>query len=100
MCNTTCFYLDEIESLEEEGLTREEFFPHPDNVAIFIKCMYASGYDIVCYSRNGKSRSSACAAAILEFYYNNGISIFSDDRYTPNKLIYDILLDALRKEDI
>ena len=68
--------------------------------ALFIKRMYSNGCDIVCYSRNGKSRSPAYAAAILEFYYNNGSSIFTDSRYTPNKLIYDKLLDALRKENI
>lgn len=68
--------------------------------ALFIKRMYSNGCDIVCYSRNGKSRSPAYAAAILEFYYNNGSSIFTDNRYTPNKLIYDKLLDALRKENI
>lgn len=93
----TVLFLDEIENLEEEGLTKETYFPRPDRVAFFIYSMYTSGRDIVCYSRNGKSRSAACAAAILEFYYNNGASIFSDDRYTPNKLIYDILMDALEE---
>ena len=90
----------EIDKFEEYGLTKDTYFPRVDRTAFFIKRMYSNGCDIICYSRNGKSRSPACAAAILEFYYNNGSSIFTDSRYTPNKLIYDKLLDALRKENI
>ncbi len=90
----------EIDKFEEYGLTKDTYFPYVERTAFFIKRMYSNGYDIVCYSRNGKRRSPACAAAILEFYYNNGSSIFTDSRYTPNKLIYEKLLDAHRKENI
>lgn len=45
---------------------------------------------------HGQSRSAAVAAAILEFAEGDGISIFSDDRYYPNKLVYRKTLKALR----
>ena len=47
---------------------------------------------------NGQSRSAACAAAILEFYEKNGISIFADYRYYPNQLVFNKVKKALEKE--
>ena len=53
--------------------------------------------DLICQCEYGQSRSAACAAAILEFYDKNGISIFADYRYYPNQLVYNKVKDALEK---
>ncbi len=34
-----------------------------------------------------------------EYYDGNGISIFANYRYYPNKLIFNILLEELREGD-
>lgn len=44
-----------------------------------------------------QSCSTACAAAIKEYYNKNGISIFVDYRYYPNQLIYHKVFDVLNK---
>jgi hypothetical protein len=43
----------------------------------------------------GMSRSAACAAAILEYYCGSGISIFTDKRYCPNRIVFQKLFAAL-----
>lgn len=100
--NVHAIYLYDIEAeeLAEKGLTINTFFPHIERTVHFIKFRHSNEQDIICYSRHGISRSAACAAAILEYYYNKGDSIFSDGKYKPNKLIYNLLLEALREIDI
>lgn len=93
-------YNMEAEELAENGLTKKTFFPHIERTVHFIKFRHSNEQDIICYSRHGISRSAACAAAILEYYYKKGDSIFSDGKYKPNKLIYNLLLEALREIDI
>jgi len=99
-CDIQGLFIDDLdlEELNEQGLTIDTYFPHVERTAFFINRMYSTGRDIVCCSRNGRSRSSAFAAAILEYYYSNGNLIFSDNRYSPNILLYRKLLDTLRKE--
>lgn len=89
----------DIDELPEYGLTEDTYWRNPDREASFIKRAYRQNYDIVCFSETGTSRSSACAAAILEYYYGNGMSVFKDSRYNPNKLVYNNLLKALRDEE-
>lgn len=50
---------------------------------------------LICQCRYGQSRSAGCATAITQYYYGNGINIFADDRYYPNKLVYRKVLAAL-----
>ncbi|MDY5263897.1 MAG: hypothetical protein SPH07_02485 [Eubacteriales bacterium] len=50
---------------------------------------------LICQCFYGQSRSAGCAAAITQYYYGNGIDIFADDRYYPNKLVYRKVLVAL-----
>lgn len=88
----------DIDELEEYGLTEDTYFTLPEFVADSIKCAYSKKHDIACCDESGTNLSSACAAAILEYCYGNGMSIFSDSRYTPNKLFYNKMLEALRKE--
>ena len=43
---------------------------------------------MVCQCEHGQSRSAAVIAAIAEYRSKNGIKIFADDRYYPNKTIF------------
>lgn len=87
----------DIEVLPEYGFTFDTFFTEAEELAEFIVEAHDKGMDIICQCEYGQSRSAACAAAILEFYEQNGISIFADYRYYPNQLIFNKVLDALRK---
>ncbi|MCR4643830.1 MAG: hypothetical protein K5695_00270 [Oscillospiraceae bacterium] len=70
--------------------------PDADGLAKFILDAAVHRRDILCQCEYGKSRSAGCAAAILEYYSQNGKCIFSDPRYYPNHLVYDEVLRALR----
>ena len=86
----------DIEVLGDFGLTYETCFPEVNVLAKFIDKAKNDGMDIICQCEYGQSRSAGCAAAILEHYYKNGISIFADYRYYPNQLIYYKVFDALK----
>lgn len=85
----------DIEVLEDYGLTFETYFTEADELAEFIVSANEDGLDIICQCEYGQSRSAACAAAILEYFEKNGISIFRDYRYYPNQLIFNKLYDSL-----
>ena len=87
----------DIETLPEYGLTFDTYLPEAYDLAAFIKIACADGRDIICQCEYGQSRSAACAAAIREYYYSDGISIFADYRYYPNQLIFNKLLAALQE---
>lgn len=87
----------DIEVLPEYGFTFESFFTEANELAEFIVEAHDKGMDIICQCEYGQSRSAACAAAILEYYEKNGISIFADYRYYPNQIIFNKVLNALRK---
>lgn len=79
------------------GLTYDAYFPEAAALAEFIYKAYQEGLDIICQCEYGQSRSAACAAAILEYFYHDGISIFGDYRYYPNQMVYHKVLDALKE---
>lgn len=85
----------DIEILGDYGLTVDTYFLKSDSLAEYIDRAYKDGLDIICQCEYGQSRSAACAAAILEHYCKNGISIFADYRYYPNQLIYNKIKNAL-----
>lgn len=85
----------DLEVLPKYGLTYDTYFPEADNLAEFIYNAYFEGLDIICQCEYGQSRSAACAAAILEHFYHNGISIFVDYRYYPNQMVFHKVFDAL-----
>lgn len=85
----------DIEILEEYGLTYDTYFPEAQALAAFIRKANADGNDILCQCEYGQSRSAACAAAILEYFHQRGITIFADYRYYPNQLVFNKLYDAL-----
>ena len=89
----------DIEVLPEYGLTFDTYLKCAPELARFIKFAHAHRMNIACQCEYGQSRSAACAAAILEYYEKNGISIFADYRYYPNQLIFNKILEALRNTD-
>jgi hypothetical protein len=51
----------------------------------------------ICQCEYGQSRSAAIAAAIMEYRSRKGISVFSDDRYYPNKMVFKKVFFALNQ---
>ena len=76
-------------------MTVDTYLPEADRLADFIRKAHNDGLDILCQCEYGQSRSAACAAAILEHYCKNGISVFADYRYYPNQLVYNKIKNAL-----
>ena len=89
----------DIEVLSEYGLTFDTYLSCAPELAKFIKLACAEGMDIICQCEYGQSRSAACAAAIREYYYSDGISVFADYRYYPNQMIFNKLLEALNETE-
>lgn len=87
-------YYDE---LGDYGMSYEEYFPEADVLAEFIGQAEQDGLDIICQCDYGQSRSAGCAAAILEFFYHEGISVFADYKYCPNQMVYHKVYDALQR---
>ncbi|MCI1268598.1 MAG: hypothetical protein LKG21_01680 [Ruminococcus sp.] len=85
----------DIDYLPEKGYTYDSFFPEAPELANFINKAYHDGKDVICQCEYGQSRSAGCAAAILEFYEHNGISVFANYNYYPNQVIYHKVFDAL-----
>ena len=85
----------DLEILGDYNLTYDTYFPEVSDLAKFIYEAKKDGVDIICQCEYGESRSSACAAAILEHFYGKGLSIFVDYRYYPNQLVYHKVFDAL-----
>jgi len=88
----------DMDCLPQVGLTYDTFFPEVSELAEFIYQAQKDGLDFICQCEYGQSRSAACAAAILEHFYKNGISIFADYRYYPNQMVYHKVFDALQAE--
>ena len=53
---------------------------------------------LICQCEHGQSRSAAIASAIMEYRNGNGIDIFVDDKYYPNKTIFKKVFKQLREE--
>lgn len=87
----------DLSALPGFHLTEDTYFPEADDLARFIKAAFQGGLHILCQCEYGESRSSGCAAAILQFYKGKGIDIFADYRYCPNQLVYHKVYDALCK---
>lgn len=69
-----------------------------EEIAVFAQKAYNSADLLICQCEFGQSRSAAVAAAIVEYYYRNGIDVFSDFRYCPNKYVYNKVITMLRKK--
>ena len=88
----------EMQDLGGYHLTYETYLPEADDLARFIYEAQNDGLNIICQCEYGQSRSAGCAAAIEEHFYSGGITIFSDHRYYPNRLVYHKVFDALKKQ--
>lgn len=87
----------DIECLEDYNLTFDTYLPEAKEIADFIYKAKEKGLDIICQCEYGQSRSAGCAAAILEHFEKNGISIFADYRYYPNQVVFNKILNALKE---
>lgn len=65
----------------------------------FVNEMWDKVDVIICQCEHGQSRSAAIAAAISEFKFKNGIEIFADDNYYPNKFVYKKVFKYLNAEN-
>ncbi|MFR5876933.1 MAG: hypothetical protein ACLUFN_10650 [Eubacterium sp.] len=86
----------DIDVLDKYNLTFDTYLPEAKEIAEFIYKAKEKELDIICQCQYGQSRSAGCAAAILEHFEKNGISIFSDYRYYPNQLVFNKVLQALK----
>lgn len=86
----------ELDELSEKGYSYDAFFPEADEAAEFIIDAYNNGMNIICQCEYGQSRSAGCAAAIKEYFVYDGLSLFADHRYYPNKVVYHKILNALK----
>ncbi len=86
----------DLQVLGDYGLTFDTYFTEVEELAEFIHEAKRLGKDIICQCEYGQSRSAACAAAILEYFESNGISVFRDYRYYPNQLIFNKVYEALK----
>lgn len=68
-------------------------------VAGFINDVHDKVDVFICQCEHGQSRSAAIAAAIREYMFSDGIDIFADDRYYPNKFIYRRVMSKLNEVD-
>ena len=91
--------LDDIDlsTLQDRGLTFEQYFDYADDVAAFIYEAYQNDINLICQCDYGQSRSAGCVAAIQQHFYQNGIDIFADYRYYPNQMVYHKIFDALQE---
>lgn len=87
----------DIEALSDFGYTYDTYFSDADELAVFICGAVKDGLSIICQCDYGQSRSAACAAAIKEHFGRDGISVFADYRYYPNQLVFNKILEALRR---
>ena len=87
----------DADELEECGLSYDTYFKEADELVPFIYEARESGCEIICQCDHGQGRSAGCAAAILEHFDKNGISVFRDYNYYPNKLVFNKLYEALEK---
>ena len=67
-------------------------------VAAFIKSILGEAETLICQCEYGQSRSAGIAAAVTQFLNDNGIEIFADERYYPNKRVYRKVIEALSQQ--
>lgn len=60
----------------------------------FVKSCRDKSSLLICQCQHGISRSSAVAAAISQYYGQDGIRYFIDSRYHPNLFVFSLLMKA------
>lgn len=71
--------------------------PEADKIAEFVYSAKTKEMQIICQCEAGQNRSAGCAAAILEHFSQLGDSVFNDDRYQPDEMVYFAVLNALER---
>ena len=96
-------FIDELgdnSSLEDKLKIEKKYHMLSDEQSLQVTKFVNEVWDkvdvIICQCEHGQSRSAAVAAAITQFKYQNGIEIFTDERYYPNKFVYRKVFDALK----
>lgn len=74
-------------------LSRED----EERICDFLDFCYGNVDLLIVQCERSNSYSSALAAACLEYTYESGITIFCDERYNPNKYVYNHMLEMLRE---
>jgi predicted protein tyrosine phosphatase len=64
-------------------------------IAEFYAAIKDSVHNLICQCEHGQSRSAAVAAAITQYEHNDGIKIFANDKYYPNKAVFKKVLKQL-----
>jgi predicted protein tyrosine phosphatase len=86
---------------EEAELLAKKFHMIDDEqaktIAEFIHSITDKAETLICQCEYGQSRSAGIAAAVRQFLYMDGIEVFADNRYFPNKRVYRKILAALEK---
>lgn len=103
-----CFYDPDGTYLDYSGYAAEVIYiplddfktdlPQVDMIVDFIRRAESRKQNIICQCEKGQNRSAGCAAAIMEYYHNNGQSVFDDNRYRPDEMVYYAVLNALDRE--
>lgn len=96
-------FLDELglDPTDEERLSLEKKYQmlsdeQTTEIAIFYhECVQEGINTLIVQCEYGQSRSAAVVAAIREYESKDGITIFADDRYYPNKVVFRKILKAL-----
>ena len=91
---------DDVATDVDRSIVAERYHMLSDEQAKQIAEFYAKIHNktdiIICQCEHGQSRSAAVAAAILEYRSRSGIRIFSNDKYYPNKAVFNKVLQALK----
>lgn len=69
--------------------------PEAPEIAKFVDTNIKKGKNIICQCDYGVSRSAGLAAAIMEHYKKEGIKVFANYRYMPNRFVFNKVLAAL-----
>ena len=88
--------INDIRWVDHPGKWHHEDFM---DVARFIHKCIERGYDIICQCEFGVSRSSACAMAIKEYVFGNGIEVFRNYDYYPNQIFFNAIFDCLKETE-
>lgn len=75
----------------------DKVLPEARKIAEYIIAKKNEDKDIICQCDYGQSRSAGLAAAILEKWGHQGITVFADYRYTPNQFVFNKVLAELNK---
>lgn len=87
------------DELDDEGINPDHIFndEQAHEIAEFIYSVKDKADTTICQCEYGQSRSAGLAAAIREYFHGDGIDIFADDRYYPNKPVFRKVLKALNE---